>query len=136
MLAFCDRTQLTLPLGLRCRDHLPGWVRSRIDGNLANNAIRWRKTKAAYREAASAYQEEQLEFLVLKGFTHCPDFVAQPCHRAQYDIDLLFPREQLQQAREITLHLGYEPLNGFDKFPIDHLPTMIRKTGWEWRGDY
>jgi len=123
-------------LGLRCRDHLPGWVRSRIDGNLANNAIRWRKIKAAYREAASAYQEEQLEFLVLKGFTHCPDFVAQPCHRAQYDIDLLFPHENLKQAREITLHLGYEPLNGFDKFPIDHLPTMIRKTGWEWRGDY
>jgi hypothetical protein len=22
------------------------------------------------------------------------------------------------------------------QFPLDHLPVMIRKTGWEWRGDY
>lgn len=135
LLAFCDRAQLTLPLGLRCRDRLPGWVRSRIEANLANNATRWEKMKAAYREAASAYQEACLEFLVLKGFTHCPDFAAQPCHRPQYDIDMLFPRERLRQAREITLRLGYESLEGFDEFPIDHLPTMIRKTGWEWRGD-
>ena len=37
-LHFCDRTQLTLCLGLRCGEHLPEWVRTRIDGNLAANA--------------------------------------------------------------------------------------------------
>ena len=40
------------------------------------------------------------------------------------------------QARDALVSLGYEPLVGFDDVPLDHLPAMIRKTGWQWRGDY
>jgi hypothetical protein len=32
--------------------------------------------------------------------------------------------------------LGYEPIQAGLKTPTDHVPTMIRKTGWEWRGDF
>ena len=39
-------------------------------------------------------------------------------------------------ALDVALGLGYEPLGGGDCHPVDHLPTLIRKTGWEWRGDY
>ena len=77
-----------------------------------------------------------MEFLVLKGFSHCPDFVADPRHRPQYDIDLFFPEKSLLRARDVALDLGYQPIVPFDRHPIDHLPTMIRKTGWEWRGDF
>jgi len=135
-LAFCDRAHLTLAVGLRRRDQLPEWVRDRIDHNLARNAQCWSKTKAIYEQVASAFQAEGLDFVVLKGFSHCPYFVSEPGYRPQGDLDLLLPREQAFKARDIALQLGYEPLGGYDRFPIDHLPTMIRKTGWEWRGDY
>ena len=73
---------------------------------------------------------------MLKGFSLCPQFVTSPQWRAQYDIDLLFRREEVLRARDAAARIGYEPLDGFDRVPLDHMPTMIRKTGWEWRGDY
>jgi MFS family permease len=134
-LNFCDRAQLTLALGEECRDHLPDAVRCRMDRHLANNAERWQRTQATYRELASAFESEGLEHVVLKGFSHCPQFVRDPRHRAQGDLDLLLPRDQVRRARDVVAHLGYEPITQIDEHPIDHLPTMIRKTGWIWRGD-
>jgi MFS family permease len=135
-LAFADRSQLTLPLALTCRECLPDWVRQRVDRDLENNAERWRRIQSAYAEAGTAFRAQGLEFLVLKGFTHCPDFVADPRHRPQFDIDLFFPKNSLLPARDVALDLGYQPIVPFDRHPIDHLPTLIRKTGWEWRGDF
>lgn len=136
LLAFCDRTHLTLPFARRRLSGLPSWVAQRLDKNLADNAERWQRMNSAYTEAAEAFKASGLEFLVLKGFTHCPDYVPDPRLRPHYDIDLLFPPEQVLHARDVAMQLGYEPLRGFDRFPIDHLPRLIRKTGWEWRGDY
>jgi hypothetical protein len=133
---FCQRTQLAIPFALRCHDRLPAWVAERFDQNLSNNAERWRRTKLAYLHASGAFEAAGLEFVTLKGFTHAPGFVADPRLRAQYDLDLLFPRDQVLAARDVALGLGYEPLDGRDTHPVDHLPTLIRKTGWEWRGDY
>ena len=135
-LDFCDRAQLTLSLGLTSREHLPESVRSRIDDNLAANSLRWDRVKAAYQEIAGALQAEKLDFLVVKGFAHCPRFAADPRHRRQGDIDLLLPREDVLRAYDAALQLGYEPINAFERHPLNHLPTLIRKTGWEWRGDY
>jgi len=135
-LAFCDRTQLTVALGLRCRESLPDWVRARIDRDLAACMEHWRLVKSVYQEAATAFQTAGLECLVLKGFSHCPLFTDEPQHRWQGDIDLLFAADQLLAARDIALRLGYEPITPFDRHPINHLPTLVRKTGWEWRGQY
>jgi MFS family permease len=121
---------------LRCREDLPDWVRSRIDGNLTASGEHWQHVKAAYIEAATALQAKGLEYVVLKGFSHCPLFVDEPHHRWQGDIDLLFSEDRLLAARDAALQLGYEPITPFDRHPINHLPTLIRKTGWEWRGDH
>lgn len=107
-----------------------------MDRDLENNAERWRRIQSAYAEAGAAFKAQGLEFLVLKGFSHCPDFVADPRQRPQYDIDLFFPENSLLRARDVALDLGYQPIVPFDRHPIDHLPTLIRKTGWEWRGDF
>jgi MFS family permease len=136
LIDFCHRTQLAIPFALRCRDRLPAWVRDRFDRDLVNNAERWRRTKLVHHQARAAFEAAGLEFVTLKGFTHAPGFVADPRHRAQYDLDLLFPRDQIQKALDVALELGYEPLDDGDRHPVDHLPTLIRKTGWEWRGDY
>ncbi len=135
-LAFSDRTQLTLPLGLLNDARWPEAVRRRLDRNLAGNAERWRRTRSAYSELAGAYGAAEIEFVVLKGFSQCPLFVSHPRYRAQYDLDLFFPKERAIPARDIAARLGYEALEGLEGLPVDHLPVMIRKTGWEWRGDF
>jgi hypothetical protein len=136
LIDFCHRTQLAIPLALRCHDRLPPWVANRFDQDLVNNAERWRRLKLVYRQASGAFEAVGLEFVTLKGFTHVAGFVADPRHRVQYDLDLLFPRDQVRAALEVALGLGYEPLGDGNRHPVDHLPTLIRKTGWEWRGDY
>ena len=118
------------------RPHLPDWVRSRIDQNLANNAERWQRAKIAYQELHAAFQAAGLEFAVLKGFSHCPLFIDDPRHRWQSDFDLWFPRDQVLRARDVAAALHYVPATGFERHPIDHLPVMIRRKGWHWRGDY
>ncbi len=133
-LRICDRMQLTLPLALHWRDRLPDDVRARTDRNLAGNAERWQRVQAAYRGVAVPFERSGIEAVVLKGFSHCPAFIANPRWRPQYDIDLLVPQEHLLRARDVALGLGYEPLRASNG-RIDHLPTMIRKTGWQWRGD-
>jgi predicted MFS family arabinose efflux permease len=126
---------LTLCLGLRCREHLPEWVRARIDGNLAANAARWERTKSTYREVASVFGPAGLEFLVLKGFTHYPRFVDNPGHRPQGDLDLLLSHDNVSRGFDLAGGLGYVPITQHSR-PVDHLPMMIRKTGWQWRGDF
>ena len=133
-LRFCDRAQLTLPLALYRRDCLPDAIRARTDRNLAGNAERWRRIHTAYSQLAKPFEREGIEAVVLKGFSHCPCFVPNPRWRPQYDIDLLLSRERLVRARDIAKSLGYEPLRASNG-RVDHLPPMIRKTGWEWRGD-
>ena len=134
-LAYCDRMQLTLALA-RDRGEFPPWIRKRIDRNLADNARRFEQVKAAYFEIAGALERAGIDFLVLKGFTQVPRFVPDAKPRVQYDIDLFCPQQSVYPARDEAVRLGYEPLPGHDQLPLDHLPTMIRKTGWKWRGDY
>lgn len=133
-LSFCDRAQLTLPLALRCRDSLPDGIRSRTDLNLAGNAARWQRVQTTYRELADSFERAGIECVVLKGFSHCPGFVQDPRWRPQYDIDLLLPPDQLAIANNVAQSLGYQPLRRSNG-RIDHLPAMVRKTGWQWRGD-
>jgi hypothetical protein len=87
-------------------------------------------------EHLDGFEAEGLEFLVLKGFSHCPDFAADPGHRQQYDLDLLLPQNQLLRARDAAARLGYRPALDLNRYPLDHLPPMIRETSWKWRGDY
>jgi hypothetical protein len=127
-LDFLDRAQLTQLLG---QFDLPEEARAHVEGALARNTIRVERVAAAYEELAAAF-----DHVVLKGFTHIPDFVPEPRLRVQYDLDLYVPAEQRNQALDALLDLGYEPIAELAGLAMDHLPTMIRKTGWEWRGDY
>jgi putative nucleotidyltransferase-like protein len=135
-LAFCDRARLTLPLALTSRQSLPEPIKARLDHNLTVNAERWLRMKATYEEIASAFRAEGLEFVVLKGFSHCPDFASDPRHRHQYDLDLLLPEQHVFRARDAAIQLGYAPQLDLNRYPLDHLPPMIRPIEWKWRGDY
>ncbi len=58
-----------------------------------------------------------------------------PPYGTQYDIDLYCPPESTQAALRAAESLGYEAVHS-QSLDSDHLPVMIRRTGWRWRGDY
>ena len=97
----------------------------------ARNAIRVQRIAAAYAEIAPLF-----DHVVLKGFTHVPDFTPDPDTRVQYDLDLYVPPAQKEKARDALIAIGYEPIGRMEGLAMDHLPAMVRKTGWQWRGDY
>jgi Uncharacterised nucleotidyltransferase len=134
LLARTDHARLTLALGARARQWLPALVRERIDGNLARNSERHRHLAAEYERIADLFHRRGIEFAVLKGAAHWPWFCDHPHHRPQYDFDLWCPHS-LEAARAAA-ELGWEPVADRSDGPTDHLPTMIRRTGWRWRSDY
>lgn len=127
---------LSIPFALCSRGHVPDWLAERFDANLRKNTERSRRMKAEYRRIRGAMTAAGIEFVILKGFSHVPAFVSSAHLRIQSDLDLLFPREQVHCALDVALSLGYEPVLAAPAHPVDHLPALIRKTLWEWRGDY
>src|SRR5258706_1420483 len=125
-LDFADRASLT---PLLSTIELPSDARERVDGALARNTLRNQRVAAAYQEISLLF-----DHVLLKGATHVPEFTADPRHRVQYDLDVFVPRADSERARDALLKLGYEPVAGWKD--VDHLPAMVRKTGYEWSGDY
>jgi hypothetical protein len=89
-----------------------------------------------YAELSNALRQAGAEHLVLKGFAQWAGYVRDPLLRMQSDIDIFCPSESVLPACDAISVLGYEPLKGIDDVPSDHLPSMIRKTDWKWRGDF
>jgi predicted MFS family arabinose efflux permease len=133
LLALCDDTQLTLLIGHLCRPFLPDWVRVRIEKNYLDNSYRFDRLKEGIFEISSRFAQRSLEFCLLKGFAHSPDFTPDPLLRAQGDIDIWCLPSQILDAKDELLALGYRP---FGNSKGRHLDPMIRDTNWEWRGDY
>ncbi|MES1261699.1 MAG: nucleotidyltransferase family protein [Acidobacteriota bacterium] len=135
LLRLTDDARLTLPLALRCSEALPPPIRQRVAASLGSNARRHARTLADWREIAGSLQAREVGFVMLKGLTNWPWFVDEPWHRPQYDFDLYCPADSIGAARDAIAALGYEPiLHGGQA--TDHLPSMVRRTGYKWRGDY
>lgn len=135
LLSFCDLAHLTLPLQQLDKTGFPDWVITRLEKNASDNAIRFGRVKATYLEAADALESAHAEFMVLKGFAQYPGYVKSPQLRMQSDIDLYFPEEALERACAALMALGYHPEQTQNYSRADHLPAMIRNTGWKWRGN-
>jgi len=136
LLTLTDRSQLTLPLAVSCRNELPAWVQERVARNLQNNAIRHDRTLEAYQEVARVLSSKGVDFMVLKGFAQWPHFCDNLRHRPQYDLDLYCPPGAIASALDAIQSLGYEPFGRKARTATDHLPPLIRMTGWRPNGDY
>jgi MFS family permease len=138
-LDYADRERVTLLLRDTARAHMPEWVRERVDRDAAKNQIRLTGIRQTYRDVADWLTGAGLEFIFLKGITHAALFGTPGTageSRVQYDIDLWLPRESALAAQKLLAGHGYESLPGTGDLPTDHLPSLIRKTGWQWRGDF
>jgi hypothetical protein len=131
-----DHSHLTLALGARCRGSLPELARARIDRNLADNALRHDRLVAAQCQITDALGLHGIKFVVLKGLSQWPYYSDDPRQRPQYDIDLYVPDESISSAAKMMRQLGYQAVSDSPDPGADHLPVMIRKTGWTWRGDF
>ena len=81
-------------------------------------------------------QSADIRYLNLKGLLLAPDFVEPLERRAQYDYDFLVKKEDLQRAYSLFLQHGYSALHSTRELAADHLPTLIQKSGWKWKGNY
>ena len=137
LLPICDRMQLTIPLAAVCGDgSAPQWVLDRMQRAVLDTRKRSEVVWNAYREIAQCLDRDAIDFVVLKGFTSEPEFVADARLRVQYDLDLFVPGEAARPAHERIRGLGYAPVGALSDLPTDHLPVLVRPTGWNWRGDY
>ena len=138
ILKIADREGLTPALGLRCAEYLPPAARVRVEKNLADNALRHAALVETYRTIAGTLAAESIEYAVLKGISQQPHYVDDQRFRPQYDIDIYCPDESIGAARRAIAGLGYEAVRAGhqDDDNTDHLPTMIRRTGWTWCDDY
>ena len=135
-LDFADRGQLTLILSAAAGPAIPEPMRERLNRNAHHNAERLRRAQDWYRALAERFGAAGLEFLALKGLTQCHWTGIPPEARAQYDIDILTPPGTVAAVRTLLFDLGFEPIEDVARLPADHLPPMIRRTGWEWRGNF
>jgi putative nucleotidyltransferase-like protein len=133
---FADKSLLTLPLRRASREYLPAWLRDRTDADAARNRQRLGSATDLYRALDERLRSAGIEYLALKGLAQCPQFGTPAESRVQYDIDLFVPPESVRRAGGLMAALGFELMEEMDRLPTDHLPPFIRKTGWDWRGDY
>lgn len=136
LLAVCDLAHLTLQVAQLPMEVFPLWVVERLKANLADNARRFERVKATYREAAQALDSARVEHVVIKGFTQSPDYVADPRFRSQSDIDIFCPLESMEAANSALQAIGYRPYAAQIRHSrSDHLPTLVRLGDWQWKGN-
>lgn len=139
LLTFADRSGLTLHLWRTAKAAGIGPQLAHAgeyEERLRKNRLRLEKRKEESAELLELFCRAGLRAAVLKGFTLEPDFVSAAEDRVQYDLDFYLSQEDARAAFELLRARGYEPLPGHDRRPTDHLPVLVRKTGWEWRGDF
>ena len=136
LLQLTDEARLTLPLGIRCRRWLPPAVQERVAENLAHNRERHKKVVADWLQADAALRTRSAEYIVLKGLTQWPYYCDSPEHRPQYDLDLYCSMPSIDAAQAAVATLGFEAIRPSRGQAVDHLPAMIRRTGYSWTGDF
>ena len=135
LLAFCDLAQLTLPLAQLRINGMPKWAREWLRAGVADNALRFERVKATYREMADALETAGVEHVVIKGFTQSPDYVADPRFRPQSDIDIFCPPDRVDAAYSACEAIGYKPSEVKISYAhADHREPLVRHGDWKWRG--
>jgi hypothetical protein len=135
LLSFCEMAYLTFPLLQVQNNGFPVWVVERLKRNAADNTRHFESVRATYREVAEALESSNVQYVVLKGFANCPEYVSDPRLRMQGDIDLYCPGDAIHQAYVALSAIGYHPDQTTDHSRADHLPTMFREGDWAWRGN-
>src|SRR5215469_2933229 len=126
LMEFSDIAHLTLPLAQLAINDFPAWVRERLCINLADNAQRFEKLRAAYGEIDETLRSAGIKHIVIKGFTQAPDYIASPRLRAQSDFDIVCLPDHVEAAQTALDEIGYCPYQLKRDKRADHVPTLVR----------
>jgi predicted MFS family arabinose efflux permease len=134
-LDYCARHRLTLPLRHVARDAMPPAVRDEVDDIDARYRQRLPQFSGLYADIHRRLTAAGLEFVALKGMAAALTLGIPISRRVQYDLDLYLPREAALAAQTLLTTSGWSPVREMEAFPTDHLPVLLPKTDWQWRGD-
>lgn len=124
-LYFLDRV-----LELQLNDLLPRAVMARLQQNLIDNTERLRGMVDESIEIQREFQNANLSYAILKGFTLWPHSVPKLQLRSQLDLDFLVAENSLSQARQILERRGYRlrVVSGRSwEFKTDQIPEASLK---------
>ncbi len=133
LLRFCDKAQLTLTLRHFRRSELPQFVQARMDRNFVDYSARFQRLQTELFCIAAAVEARGIEFTLLKGMAHSPEYTPEPVLRTQGDIDIWCRPEDARSAWDVLVELGYVSAANSES---RHLPPLTRPTEWKWHGDY
>jgi MFS family permease len=132
-LQYCDESGLSLCV----RTAAPGFLASEMAERAQKNRVRLRLTEETYAFVDQVLKAAPvLDYVALKGITQCAHARMEPSERTQYDLDVYLPRASAEEAARRLVAEGYDPMEGMDHFPTDHLPAMAKRSPFEWRGDF
>jgi predicted MFS family arabinose efflux permease len=108
-------------------------VQARIDRNIHDYSQRFERLKRSLFEIAAVLERRGIDFVLLKGLAHSPDFTPDPLLRMAGDIDLWTAPERAPAAAEALREIGYVAVASSE---ARHLPPMVREPYGQWNGDY
>jgi hypothetical protein len=72
-----------------------------------NNQQRVARLKEIFESINRGFERNGVRYAVLKGFSLTPEYCANPCNRAQSDLDYLIARDSIAAAQNLLSELGY-----------------------------
>ena len=78
---------------------MPQWVRDQTDASAQRNMERLHRVEHLYRALDECLKTAAIDYLALKGLSHCPEFGTAAADRVQYDIDLYIPQQHVYAAQ-------------------------------------
>ncbi len=135
LLPWTDRKRLTLQLFARLESYtIAAEVREAFETRREKNRRRLANLRNEASKVMAILQAAGLRAAIIKGFTLAPSYVPNLELRQQYDLDLYLTKDHAFRAHQLLQTRGYSPdLDNEER--ANHLPALIPKTGWEWRGD-
>lgn len=133
LIDWCTRRQLIVMLDEFCHRVLPDVARKRIAGIRLGFEHRTERLVDQLAAAADVLSARGIEFVVLKGFSHCPQLTPNMLWRAQGDIDLLCRSNDVYEAHHALRGYGYVPRPSVSS---RHLAPLTLPSNWVWNGNY
>ncbi|MGA8633087.1 MAG: nucleotidyltransferase family protein [Terracidiphilus sp.] len=123
----------------RCAGDLPDEVFSSLERRLNENAQRTRSMIAESIAIQRECQRAGLCYAVVKGLSLWPNSVPNPELRLQFDLDYLLADEDMREAQDILIRLGYRPRASSEscwKFVRNERPCLTLKDVYKDTGSW
>jgi Uncharacterised nucleotidyltransferase len=86
---------------------IPGDILRQLRQRRENNEQRVARLKEIFESINQGFERNGLRYAVLKGFSLTPEYCANPCNRAQSDLDYLIAENSMVAAQNVLTERGF-----------------------------